>query len=264
MKIALAQLAPKPGDLESNLGAIRATVGEHPEAEIAVFPELFLSGYQPARAGELAISADHELIVAARAVAADAGTAIAFGFIEALDDGARANSVIAIDEAGQIAAVHRKTMLFGAAEDSAFTRGDELAIASLVGVSTGLLICFEVEFPEPARLLARAGAEMLLTVAANMEPYGPDHELASRARSMDNRRPQIYVNRVGAESGLCFVGGSRLIGAGGETIVQMGAGEEVVVGELDRQPVDPDVDYHRHVRTDLSVRGADEPARAEP
>ncbi len=93
--------------------------------------------------------------------------------------------------------VYRKANLFGAAERSAFVEGGELVVADVGGHRLGLLICFDVEFPETARALAAAGAKLLVTIAANMEPYGPDHALAARARALDNRRPHVYVNRTG-------------------------------------------------------------------
>ena len=47
-------------------------------------------------------------------------------------------------------------------------------------MDVGPLICFDIEFPEPARELAAAGAELLVTASANMAPFGPDHEVATR------------------------------------------------------------------------------------
>ena len=47
------------------------------------------------------------------------------------------------------------------------------------------------------RALALAGAELLVTASANMEPFGPDHEIATRARALENRLPHVYVNAIG-------------------------------------------------------------------
>ena len=69
----------------------------------------------------------------------------------------------------------RKVQLFGGAERTPSSRGRHCSSSSSPAVRVAPLICFDVEFPEPARAVAEAGAELLVTVAANMEPYGDDH-----------------------------------------------------------------------------------------
>jgi predicted amidohydrolase len=116
------------------------------------------------------------------------------------------------------------------------------------------LICFDVEFPEPARAVSRAGAELLVTIAANMEPYAEDHALAVRARALDNRRPHVYVNRSGSESGLRFCGASAAVTADGRVVATAGGGPALLEVELDvAGPATPDVDYLSQIRSDLEV-----------
>jgi predicted amidohydrolase len=88
------------------------------------------------------------------------------------------------------------------------------------------MICFDMEFPECARALALAGADLLVTASANMAPFYADHLLASRARALDNRLAHLYVNRVGAEAGLRFVGGSRAIASDGTVLADAGEDDE--------------------------------------
>ncbi len=94
-----------------------------------------------------------------------------------------------MDERGTIAAVYRKVQLFGGDESDAFVAGDELLVVEFCGVKVGLMICFDVEFPEVARSLARAGAELLVTISANMEPFGNDHAVFVSARALENGLP---------------------------------------------------------------------------
>jgi (R)-amidase len=88
------------------------------------------------------------------------------------------------------------------------------------------LICYDIEFPEPARELAAAGAELLVTASANMAPFGPDHERATRERALENRLPHLYTNGVGAIGGLRLVGGSRSVDAAGTVLADAGFAEE--------------------------------------
>ncbi len=250
----LAQLAPAPGDVEANATRLEDVVRAHPSVELAVFPELFLTGYAVDTAAALARTASDPLVERVRAVAADAGTAVIVGFTEAGLHGAVHNAALCIDRDGTLAAVHRKTQLFGADEQRAFRAGDQLQVVELAGRRIAPLICFEIEFPEPARAVARAGAELIVTIAANMAPYAHDHDLASRARALDNRTPHVYVNRVGRDAGLTFVGGSQIVDVAGRLVASAGTGEAIVVRDVvPGRGGEGDIDYLRHVRPTLPV-----------
>lgn len=255
MRVLLAQLEPLPGDLDANAATVAATLAEHPEAELAVFPELFLSGYDPATVAGLALEPSQAPLPALCATARRHRTALLLGFAERIAGGGVANAVACIDRDGRLAAVYRKTHLFGDAERAVFTAGDELLVVELAGRRIAPLICFDVEFPEPARTLARAGAELLVTVAANMEPYGPDHALAARARALDNRIPHVYVNRTGREAGLRFVGASAALAPGGTPLAELGEAPATVVVELPLgTAAAAQVDYLEHLRDGLAAK----------
>ncbi|HEY6760766.1 MAG TPA: nitrilase-related carbon-nitrogen hydrolase [Baekduia sp.] len=254
MKVLLGQLCPVPGDVAANVGAVIDALARHPAAELAVFPELFLGGYDLTRVAERAVDADGAEIAELRSAARGAGTALVVGFAEALRDGRVANAVACVDADGALVATYRKAHLFGAAERAAFVPGDALRVATLAGRRAGPLVCFDMEFPEPARALARAGADLLVTAAANMDPYGPDHELAACARALDNRRPHVYVNRCGHEAGMSFAGGSAVIGPDGSVQHQLGREPHLACVELADEPMTgADADYLLHLRPDLTV-----------
>lgn len=254
MKALLAQLAAVPDDVERNAGRVVEALEQHPDADLAVFPELFLSGYTlqaPIRGARRAEAAELQLIGEA---AARNDTAVIIGFAEEMD-GAIANAAACFDETGDLVGVYRKTQLFGP-EREIFVAGDKLMVISLAGRQIGILICFDIEFPEPARQLALAGADLLVTVSANMAPYFALHELAGRARALDNRLPHAYVNLVGGSEGLEFVGGTRLIESDGEILAQADPEKEelltVPIPAPDRR-LDEDLDYLKLGRPPLTV-----------
>ncbi|HST40248.1 MAG TPA: nitrilase-related carbon-nitrogen hydrolase, partial [Conexibacter sp.] len=119
MRVLLAQLDPAPGDPAANAAAVAAALAEQPGAELAVFPELFLTGYDLARADALALTAAAGGAAAEAAagsplaVVADAarahGTAVLVGFAERLPDGRVANSVACVEADGRHVATYRKT-----------------------------------------------------------------------------------------------------------------------------------------------------------
>ncbi|MFM8883652.1 MAG: nitrilase-related carbon-nitrogen hydrolase, partial [Solirubrobacterales bacterium] len=232
--VLLAQLAPTPRDIEANVGRAARIVADNPGAELAVFPELYVGGYDLAAVAEGAVDPFGPELEPLRQAAREAGTAVLVGCAEKLG-GELANSLVAFDSSGSVAGVHRKTALWGE-ESEGFASGEAMTVVDLAGRRVGLMICYEIEFPELARALAVAGADLLVTCSANMEPYYEDHELSGRARALDNRVPHVYVNRVGSEAGLEFVGGTRAIGADGSPIAVAGEGEEVLVVEVPEPP----------------------------
>jgi predicted amidohydrolase len=248
VRVLLGQLAPVHGEPEQNAERVRQALSSHPEAELAVFPELFLSGYEAAVTEGLAITASDGAVRIVAEAAAEYSTSVLVGFPESLEDGSVANAVGCATVSGDWFTAYRKAYLFGPRERKAFVEGDHLALVDMAGQTLAPLVCFDIEFPEPARALAMAGADVLVTVAANMDPYGPDHRLAAQARALDNRRPHVYVNRVGVDGELRFVGGSLVAAADGSIVRELGDQEEVALVELEEAPPIEELDYLAQIR----------------
>jgi predicted amidohydrolase len=231
VRVLLAQLCPVPGDVRANVATVLRLLEAHRQADLAVFPELFLTGYTLPGIDRIALTPDDDAVRALAAAASAAGTAVVLGFAERLAAGRPGNSALCLDRSGRLAGIYRKVHLFGD-EAEHFTRGDRYPVVTLCGRRVAPLICYDLEFPEPARAVAAAGAELLVTISANMAPYLPEHQLFAVARAVENRRPHVYVNRVGIESGLTFVGGSCVVQPGGELTAQLGGSEQTLVAEV--------------------------------
>ena len=230
-RVLVVQATPVPQDLEANLAAALGLLAANPDADLAVFPELFLTGYSLAGIERLALEPDAEPIGRLRAAAAQYGTAVVIGFAERIPGRFPGNSALCLDERGQIAGIYRKVHLFGAEVDH-FTAGEAYPLVGLLGRRVAPLICYDLEFPEPARTVATAGAELLVTISANMEPFGGEHDLFARARAVENRLAHVYVNRTGAESGWVFVGGSQAVDPSGRVLAVLGREPQVRLVEV--------------------------------
>jgi (R)-amidase len=233
VRVLLAQLAPATHDVTGNVTTACRLLDEHPDADLAVFPELYvqayaLKGLAPLEPGARALGPLFD-------AAARRRTAVMVGLAErvpATGDRARgghaagaaamANTAVCIDEQGSLVASYRKVHLFGA-EHRYFAAGGEYLVVPLAGVRVGPLVCYDLEFPEPARTLATAGAELLVTLSANMDPYAEDHALFLRVRALENGLPHVYVNCVGQEGRLRFCGGSAVADAAGRVVAQLPA-----------------------------------------
>jgi predicted amidohydrolase len=251
--VLLAQLTPVSGDPAANAATVAATLGQQNEVGLAVFPDAFLGGYDLGRAEQTAVALDGPEIAVIRGAAKGANTAVIIGFSELRQDSI-SSSLLAVDGDGAIVGVHRRTVLWGEEAD-VFEEGDSLTIVNLMGRSVGLMLCYEVEFPEISRALAIAGADLLVTASANADAYYDDHDLASRARALDNRLPHIYVNRVGSESGVQFAGGTRVVDDQGRIVAAaVGLEEEIFVVEVpDRSVRDGSTDYVRNLPGVMNV-----------
>jgi predicted amidohydrolase len=253
----LAQLSCRIGDLEGNTGRAVDAIRSHPKVELAVFPELYLSGYTCRDLDKLALTADSPELGQVAAAAKDAGTAVVIGFVEKRPDGLR-NSVACVDRDGSLAGVYRKTHLFGGEVEAGFREGKELLVVELAGRRVAPLICFDIEFPEPARQVTLAGAELLVTASANMDPFYRDHAVSTVARAHENRRPHLYANMVGEGEGLRFVGASRSIAPTGEALVEASQDREelLVVPVAEPGGFDEQTNYPKLVRPPRPVRVA--------
>ncbi len=232
MRAAMVQATPVPGDLEANLDTACAAVRDSAGAQLVVLPELFLSGYRLERLEPLALHPSHPVLERLGDAARSAGSCVVVGAPERVEEGV-ANSAFCIDAAGRPAGVYRKTHLFGA-ERAAFVSGAELSPVALAGVRLGLMICFDVEFPEVARTLTLRGADVLVTISANMAPFAGDHAAFVRARALENERHHLYVNRTGSEAGARFVGCSCAVDPEGRVLAQAGGAPATLAVELDR------------------------------
>lgn len=251
MKALIAQLDPVPGDTQRNAATVSEAINGHRDVNLAVFPELFLGGYDLADVMRNAVTTESDEITSIRGACERAGTAAIVGFAEQTDSGV-ANSAIAIDVDGTVAGVARKTHLFGGERD-VFVAGDRLNTVELAGATIGPMICFDVEFPEVARTLAERETQLLVTVAANMDPFGDDHEIFVRARAMENAISHLYVNRVGSQDGYSFTGRSAAVDSRGAVLNQLT--KEPQLQEVDLPLAhgqrDPRLDYLGQRRPDL-------------
>jgi predicted amidohydrolase len=237
VKAGLVQTTSRAEAPEANAARVISHLGAEASADLIVFPELFLCGYELKGIDARAVALDDPPLRSIAEAAARMRTAVVLGFAERTSSGL-ANSVACMSREGALAGVYRKTALFGNERD-VFEPGRELVVVDLAGKLAGLLICFDIEFPEPARQLALAGAEVLVTASANMEPFYADHELASRSRALENRLPHLYANAVGTAGALRFVGGTRSVGPDGEVVAELDrSSEELLLTRIAGPPAD--------------------------
>ena len=239
MKIALYQGAGKPAGVDENLAIIRdkAFSAAGQGADLIIFPELFLSGYNIGQTvQELAEPADGPACQQASRIAREANIAILYGYPEKLDTEVY-NSALLIDKNGNPRANYRKAHLFGNYEKSCFQPGDALIIAELEGLNIGILICYDVEFPEAVRALTYAGADLIAVPTALMEDYCRVAEHVVPTRAYESEIYVAYVNRCGSEGDTIYCGRTCLVGPDGRDILRAGKSEELLIADIDKTAI---------------------------
>ncbi|WAM00061.1 carbon-nitrogen hydrolase family protein [Streptomyces sp. Je 1-369] len=236
MRTALLQSSGQPGSVDANLAALDDAAGRAAAAGagLLVAPELHLTGYAIGDdIARLAEPADGESAKAVAEIAARHEVGVVYGYPEREGD-LVFNSVQLIGPDGARLANYRKTHLFGGFERDSFTPGEQSVVqAELGGVRIGLMICYDVEFPENVRAHALAGTDLLVVPTAQMHPFQFVAESLVPVRAFENQLYVAYVNRVGPEGEFEFVGLSTLVGPDGVARARAGRGEELVLGDVD-------------------------------
>jgi NAD+ synthase (glutamine-hydrolysing) len=241
LRLALAQINTRVGDLEGNAARIAERIAEARDAgaELVLFPELALTGYPP----EDLLLKEHFLYAAGEALeelAREAvGIVVLVGFPERAED---VHNALAVLAEGSLHAVYRKSVLpnYGVFDEQRYFQvGEGGAVLELSGARLGLTICEDIWTPgPPASDEALAGASLLLNASAS--PYhagkGLERERMVIQRARDNLSAVAFCNLVGGQDELVFDGHSLLVDHEG-TVLARGPqfAEALVVATVDLQ-----------------------------
>ncbi|MFJ9586866.1 carbon-nitrogen hydrolase family protein [Streptomyces acidicola] len=236
MRTALLQSSGRSGSVAENLKVLDEAAGRAAAAGagLLVAPEMFLTGYAIGDGiARLAEPADGDSAAAIAETARRHGLAVAYGYPERAGDQVF-NSAQLVSADGIRLANYRKTHLYGCFERDHFTPGEQPVVqAELGGLRLGIMICYDVEFPENVRAHALAGTDLLLVPTAQMHPFQFVAESMVPVRAFENQLYVAYVNRVGREGEFDFVGLSTLAGPDGVAHARAGRGEQLLLADVD-------------------------------
>ena len=242
MRIACFQGPEQADTPEGNLALLARVAKEarNGRAQLLVAPELFLTGYAIGAAAvrRLAEPLDGPSLGAACRIARSEGIALVFGFPERAGDIVY-NSAVAISAGGSVLASYRKTHLFGDVDREQFSPGaGQPQLFEIGAFKAGLLICYDVEFPENARVHALNGADLVIVPTALMQPFDVVARTIMPARAYENQVFIAYVDRCGRETPFEYCGLSCVVGPDGTDLARAGRGEALIFADLDRAALD--------------------------
>ncbi len=217
--IAVAQMKPRLGESEDNLVRISdmiARIATQQKVDLIVFPELVTSGSELGlRFTEMAQRVPGPTVNLIAKRANEYGVYVAFGMVtKERVESVLYNSAIVIGPEGDLVDIYNKVHLRGE-ERMAFREGFKLPVIDTEFGSIGLMIGYDLAFPEVARALVLDGAEVIC-VLANWEAANIDEwKTFLRARAYENAVYMVGANRVGEDITLTFGGESMIVGPRG-------------------------------------------------
>jgi predicted amidohydrolase len=211
--------------------------------QLAVFPEAYLTGYCVScaeDAEEIAIEvlsdkdrvtqAHESVIKISRACQENAMHAVVG--LAGKDGQGVYNGAILFRPSGEMH-LYKKTHLPHLGLDRFVHTGDEFMLVETEIGKIGVLICYDMRAPEPTRVLALRGADMVILPTNWPEGAEISADHICIARAAENKIFFVACNRVGEEHGFRFIGGSKIIAPSGKVLAQVADTSQVITADLD-------------------------------
>lgn len=173
------------------------------------------------------------------ALAAELGINIVCGSVATLREGRIYNTAYVFDRSGACIASYDKTHLFSPmGEHEYFTKGGSLCRFKLDGVSCGLVICYDIRFPELTRSLSVEGLDMLFVVSQWPDIRMEHLQTLCRARAIENQMFLSCCNSCGRTGETQYGGGSMIFDPWGKCLSSAGLKEEIIFADCDWSVLD--------------------------
>lgn len=228
LRIALAQQKITPNreeNLMKGLSLIKRAL--QVRANLVVLPELFNTGfYENSLSSVEELEKELEMILK---LSKAQEIVIVAGVAEKSE--ALYNSAVIIS-GGEILGIYRKNLLFPLTREREFFKpGNKLEVFETPVGRLGIIICYEIRFPELSRRLMKKGAEMILVPAEFPKQRIEHWKTLIRARAIEN---QLFVAGVNCVEGdLDYGGNSMLVDPEGKVLVEAGIYQEVLMADID-------------------------------
>jgi len=232
---AAIQFTVTQGDVDANQAYVRAALKRVSDqgANLVVLPEMWSSGFAYKNLGELSVRTAgivEELLKLSREL-----KLVIVGSMPE-PHGAKVYNTVYVVDNGILAGSYRKMHLFSLlGEDKAFDSGDNWLLAETSIGKVGVIICYDLRFPELSRRLALEGAAVICVPAQWPKPRQEHWRTLLRARAIENQLFVVACNACGLIGKLDFFGMSMIIDPKGEVLAEAGETECEIAAQLDLQ-----------------------------
>ncbi len=239
MKVTCIQMNMLPGQPDENfrLAAqlIEEAMAEKPD--VLVLPETWNTGFFPKDNSETLCDQDGKRVKEEiGALAAKFSVNIVAGSVTNFRDGKVYNTAYIFDRTGACVGTYDKTHLFTPMGEHKYcTAGSQLCRFMLDGVSCGIIICYDVRFPELIRSLTVQGLDMLFVVSQWPKVRTFHLRSLTTARAIENQMFVVCCNSCGSYKTTVYGGNSAIIDPWGETLALAGEDQQLISAECDLQ-----------------------------
>ncbi|MDI3480943.1 MAG: omega-amidase [Tepidanaerobacteraceae bacterium] len=247
LKVSLIQMDVVFGNPEQNRRRAEAMIKEalkqKKKPDVLVLPEMWTTGYDLPRMSAIADREGMPTIGWLRELARENRVNIVAGSIADIREISSKegvfNSSYIINREGEIVARYDKVHRFRPMEeDRYFFAGQECVTFELDGICSGVIICYDLRFPEFVRKLALRGAKLIFVPAQWPRPREMHWKLLNIVRAIENQFFVVAVNRAGKDKKVEFPGMSLVVDPWGEVILEGSDRQEVLTASLDLSRVD--------------------------
>ena len=236
-RVAVAQLPTRLGDIDANVATAVAaieTAGSRGD-DLVVFPECALSGYlftSRAEVESAALALGSARLARVVEACARASVHAVVGFLE-LDQGVVYNSAATIGPGGILGNYRKQHLPFLGADRFLEPGNGEAGVVRTPVGNVGVMICFDLRFPECARTMALQGADIIAmpTNWPGNATFLANH--MTRVRAVENLVYLAVADRADEEAGTAFLGRSQIVSPTGEVLVDAGTAEGVFSADVD-------------------------------
>ena len=235
IQAAAIQFNVRQGDVDTNLAHVRGALRRAAArgANLAVLPEMWSSGFAYKTLNELALRTAG-IVEEFLALSRELKLVIVGSMPE--PNGDKVFNTIFLADNGALAGVYRKIHLFSLlGEDRAFSGGDRWLLADTSIGKIGVIICYDLRFPELSRRLAVEEAQIICIPAQWPKPREEHWRTLIRARAIENQLFVVACNACGPIGKLDFFGMSMVVDPKGVVLAEAGEGEGEIIAALDMQ-----------------------------
>ncbi|WP_282941574.1 carbon-nitrogen family hydrolase [Paenibacillus sp. RC67] len=240
--IALVQMDVAIGEPERNFAKLEAMLNEAveggPKPDVILFPEMWNTGYALEQIHDLADKNGERTIAMLSEFSRKHGVNVIGGSIAEKKGEDIYNTIYAFDREGNQVADYSKIHLFRLMDEEKYLKeGGRIGQLQLDGVPAGMMICYDIRFPELSRKLALGGAQIMFVPAEWPNPRLHHWRTLLTARAIENQMFVVSCNRVGISGSTEFFGHSMVIDPWGEILVEGNESEAILRAEIDLELV---------------------------
>ncbi len=237
MRVACIQMDMQFGKVDENFSRaeslIRKAVSKE-KIDTIVLPELWDTGFFPEDLESCADEDGQRTKSVFTSIAQELQVNIVAGSVVTKKDGKFYNTAYVFDCAGKVVTEYDKIHLFSPmGEDSYFQPGHKICRFTLDNRACGLIICYDLRFPELIRTLALQGIDLLFVVSQWPDKRTMHLETLSRARAIENQMYVALCNSCGRAGSTQYAGCSAILDPWGTDLARAGTFEEIIAADLD-------------------------------